>query len=319
MDNSVIGTVLPVPADPRADDPEAVQRAEPLHGNGQSWHGPGTHDRGPDLGDRHGEVLGQRPLCQESLVLLKQLFSSCATKNWSGITGLSGDGVGLPQFESGKAAMTFAVDFGYGTIAASSHFSIGSMPFPEITTATTPLSANVPGAIGQHYRRDELHDPRSHERECSQGIFIVPPVRERPAVRLDVAGRDRGIPAIRGIAPPPSTAGYFESAWGKPEIVSPFASSGYDIAPGVLLTEAYDGYLLGAKTLSQEVSYLEGLFKQGATYLSKNRRLEQPAVGKIPIRLGSRRLATLRRRVQLRRKAAWHERRVRGPGERRAA
>jgi len=29
-------------------------------------------------------------------VLLKQLFDSCATKDWSGITGLSGDGSAPP-------------------------------------------------------------------------------------------------------------------------------------------------------------------------------------------------------------------------------
>ena len=35
-------------------------------------------------------------------------------------------------------------------------------------------------------------------------------------------------------------------------------------------TEAYDGYLLGSKTLGQEVTYLEGLFRQGAAYLVRN-------------------------------------------------
>jgi hypothetical protein len=38
----------------------------------------------------------------------------------------------------------------------------------------------------------------------------------------------------------------------------------------VLFTEAYDGYLLGSKTLGQEVTYLEGLFRQGAAYLVQN-------------------------------------------------
>ena len=79
-----------------------------------------------------------------------------------------------------------------------------------------------------------------------------------------------GIPAIQGITPPASTAAYFEGAWGKPAIINPFTSSAYDVAPGVLFTEAYDGYLLGSKTLSQEVTYLEGLFRQGAAYLVRN-------------------------------------------------
>jgi hypothetical protein len=73
-----------------------------------------------------------------------------------------------------------------------------------------------------------------------------------------------------GHHPPPPTAAYFEGAWGKPAIIYPFTSSAYDVAPGVLFTEAYDGYLLGSKTLGQEVTYLEGLFQQGAAYLVRN-------------------------------------------------
>ena len=57
--------------------------------------------------------------------------------------------------------------------------------------------------------------------------------------------------------------------WGKPEIISPFASSAYEIAPGVPETDAYDRYLLGSKSLSQD-SYLDGLLRQGARYLVEN-------------------------------------------------
>ena len=56
-----------------------------------------------------------------------------------------------------------------------------------------------------------------------------------------------GIAAVQGITPPASTAVYFEGAWAKPEIIGPFACCGYDIAPGVLFNDAYDGYLLGSK------------------------------------------------------------------------
>jgi hypothetical protein len=38
-----------------------------------------------------GKFSASDPYVKESMVLLKQLFDSCATKNWSGITGLSGD------------------------------------------------------------------------------------------------------------------------------------------------------------------------------------------------------------------------------------
>jgi ABC-type glycerol-3-phosphate transport system substrate-binding protein len=269
MDNSVIGTVFPYR--PILEQMIQKQFNELNHFTVTGSLGKAQELTTEDLtwGIATGKFSASDPYVQESLVLLKQLFDSCATKNWSGITGLSGDGVGLPQFESGKAAMTFAVDFGYGTIAASLHFSIGSMPFPEITTATTPLSANVPARSGNTIGGTSYMIPAHTSGNALKASLLFLQFVSSPRYVSKWLAATGGIPAIGGIAPPASTAGYFESAWGKPQIVSPFASSGYDIAPGVLLTEAYDGYLLGAKTLSQEVPYLEGLFKQGAAYLVK--------------------------------------------------
>ena len=77
-------------------------------------------------------------------------------------------------------------------------------------------------------------------------------------------------------------------AWAKPKIIGPFARGGYDIAPGVLFSEAHDGYLLGAKTLGQEVPYLEGLFRQ-CRVPCPERRLERPTLGVIatPLAVGA--------------------------------
>jgi ABC-type glycerol-3-phosphate transport system substrate-binding protein len=217
-----------------------------------------------------GKFSASDPYVKESLVLLKQLFDSCATKNWSGITGLSGDGVGLPQFESGQAAMAFAVDFGYGTIAASAHFPIGSMPFPEITTATTELSANVPARSGNSTGGTSYMIPAHTSANALKASLLFLQFMSAPQYITNWLAETGGIPAIQGITPPASTAAYFEGAWGKPAIINPFTSSAYDVAPGVLFTEAYDGYLLGSKTLGQEEAYLEGLFRQGAAYLVQN-------------------------------------------------
>ena len=214
-----------------------------------------------------GKFSASDPYVKESLVVLKQLFDSCATKNWSGITGLSGDGVGLPQFESGTAAMTFAVDFGYGTIAASAHFPIGSMPFPEITTATTKLSANVPARSGLAAGGSSYMIPAGTSGKALRASILFLQFMSAGQYITTWLAETGGIAAIQGISPPASAAAYFEGAWGKPEIINPFACCGYDIAPGVLFTDAYDGYLLGSKTLGQEVTYLEGLFQQGASHL----------------------------------------------------
>ena len=217
-----------------------------------------------------GKFSASNPYVKESLVLLKQLYTNCATKNWSGIKGLSGDGVGLPQFEGGKAAMAWAVDFGYGTIAASSNFPIGSMPFPEITTATTKFSANVPPRSGNTIGGTSYMIPAHTSGNALKASILLLQFMSAPKYITNWLARTGGIPAVEGIKPPPQDVAYFTGNWGKPALINPFASSGYDIAPGVLQTDAYDGYLLGAKSLSQEVSYLEGLLQQGAAYLVKN-------------------------------------------------
>ena len=67
-------------------------------------------------------------------------------------------------------------------------------------------------------------------------------------------------PIINAIAGP---------AWAKRPGILPHPL-GLRHRPGVLFTEAYDGYLLSSKTLGQEVTYLERLFRQGAAYLVQN-------------------------------------------------
>jgi ABC-type glycerol-3-phosphate transport system substrate-binding protein len=270
MDNSVIGTAFPYR--PILDQLMQKQFNALNHFTVTGRLGTAPELTTEDLtwGIATGKFSASNPYVEESLVLLKQLFSDCATPNWSGITGLSGDGVGLPQFEAGKAAMTFAVDFGYGTIAANAHFPIGSMPFPEITMATTPLSSNVPARSGNTIGGTSYMIPAHTSGNALKASILFLQFMSAAQYISNWLAATGGIPAINGIKAPASTAAYFEGSWGEPEIISPFASSGYDVAPGVLLTAAYDGYLLGAKTISQEESYLEGLFKQGAAYLVKN-------------------------------------------------
>ncbi|MDA8060920.1 MAG: extracellular solute-binding protein, partial [Actinomycetota bacterium] len=63
------------------------------------------------------------PAEAETLKLMKELYDSCATPNWSGITGLSGSVVGLSQFAPGRAAMAWGVDFGFGALGGV-HFKV---------------------------------------------------------------------------------------------------------------------------------------------------------------------------------------------------
>jgi ABC-type glycerol-3-phosphate transport system substrate-binding protein len=266
MDNSGIGTLFPY----RPILDQLIQKQFNELNHFTVTGAPGT---APELttedevwGIATGKFSASDPYVEESLVLLKQLFDSCATRNWSGVTGLSGDGVGLPQFESGKAAMAFAVDFGYGTIAASAGFPIGSMPFPEITTATTQLSADVPARSGTTIGGTSYMIPAHTSGKALRASLLFLQFICAPQYITNWLAQTGGIAAIHGITPPASAAAYFNGAWSEPEIINPFAA-GSGIAPGVPFSQGYDGYLLGSKTLSQEVSYLEGLFRQGAAYL----------------------------------------------------
>jgi len=63
----------------------------PVHQQGR-----GAHHQDVVWGIATGKFSSGDPYVKESVVLLKQLFDSCATKDWSGITGLSGDGSGSP-------------------------------------------------------------------------------------------------------------------------------------------------------------------------------------------------------------------------------
>jgi len=266
MDNSGIGTLFPY-------RPILDQLIQKQFDELNQFTVTGAPGKAPELttedevwGIATGKFSASDPYVEESLVLLKQLFDSCATKNWSGVIGLSGDGVGLPQFESGKAAMAFAVDFGYGTIAASAGFPIGSMPFPEITTATTKLSADVPARSGNTIGGTSYMIPAHTSGKALRASLLFLQFMSAPQYITNWLAQTGGIAAIQGITPPASAAAYLNGAWSEPEIINPFAA-GSGIAPGVPFSQGYDGYLLGSKTLSQEVTYLEGLFRQGAAYL----------------------------------------------------
>ena len=181
--------------------------------------------------------------------------------------------------------MTFAVDFGYGTIAASAHFPIGSMPFPEITTATTKLSANVPARSGLTAGGTSYMIPAGTSGKALRASILFLQFMSARQYITNWLAETGGIAAIQGITPPASAAAYFEGAWGKPEIINPFACCGYDIAPGVLFTDAYDGYLLGSKTSRPGGDLPGGSIPTGRGAPGPDRRLDRRALGVVATQL----------------------------------
>jgi ABC-type glycerol-3-phosphate transport system substrate-binding protein len=216
-----------------------------------------------------GKLKASDPQEVAWLTLMKQVFDSCVTTNWSGVTGLSGDGVGLPQFESGKAAMAWGVDFGYSTIKGASTFPISSMPFPTVTKASSPASVNAPAQFGLSVGGTSYMIPaHTSGKALKASMLLLQFMTSGQNIKGWLASTG-GVPAVVGLTPPGATAGFLEGSWGETARDGggpPGIPLNGDVAPGVTILEAYEGYLLGNKSLSQEESYLENLWKQSAAY-----------------------------------------------------
>jgi len=206
-----------------------------------------------------GLLKASSPVEVETLKLMKQFYGSCATTDWSGITGLSGSVVGLRQFAAGKAAMAWGEDFGYGALT-SAKFKVGTMPFPTVTKATTSLSTNFPAQFGASTLGTSYLIPAHVSgKQLAASIrflqFVSTPKYIQPW--LDATG---GIPAVNGATSP--TAGFAKGPWGE----TPKVGGGPLGPPSVQTVALFDTYLLGDRSLANEESYLQGLWEQQAAY-----------------------------------------------------
>ena len=78
-----------------------------------------------------GKFSAGDPYVKESVVLLKQLFDSCATKDWSGIPGLSGDGSGSPSSSRARRRWPSPSTSVMGRWRPARTFRSGACPSPR--------------------------------------------------------------------------------------------------------------------------------------------------------------------------------------------
>ena len=210
------------------------------------------------------QITPKTPEATESLKLLKQFFDACATKNWSGITGNSGAMTNIKDFASGKAAMAWGTDYAPAALSDVT-FDYASMPFPTITKDSTPLSSNFAAqygvGTGTNYmipapiKGDKLKAAIKFLQWMSVGKNIQQWLEDTGA-----------IPAVVGADAPPNTEGLTGGAWGE---TMKMHSGIITRPPGTTPVSLFDGYLLGSKSLSQEQSYLAGMWKKGAAHKVK--------------------------------------------------
>lgn len=213
-----------------------------------------------------GQLTAQAPEVGEALQLDKELYSQGATPNWSGIKGLSGAGVGLPDFLAGHAAMAWGANFGASEIAAAS-FQASSIGFPTITTATTPLSTNQPAQFGVQTGGTSYMIPSTTKGEQLTYAIRFLQFMTAPKYAQSWITTTSGVPATTDVTAPPIIAGFSAGDWGTTP-----KSYGYglvtNLSPQALqdTIQIVQGYLLGSTDLATTETKLETTWQAAVTY-----------------------------------------------------
>lgn len=191
------------------------------------------------------------PEVAESLKLLKELFDTCATENWSGIPGGKAF-IGSDEFLGGKAAMSFGANFA-ATNLEEVDWKYGTMAFPTITKEDSPLSSGEPAKFGAAPGGTSYMIPSTTEGEELDAAvkflqFATSPTGAQPW--LDKSG---GIPSQKDGEAAPGLEGLMSGDWFKSPVMPALT-----IAPKAKAGQAlYDGYLLGSKPLDAQLKEMK--------------------------------------------------------------
>lgn len=219
-----------------------------------------------------GTISTSTPEVAAGLRLMKQFYDRCATPRWSGIASSSGALVGPDEFTSGKAAMAIGTSYA-GDLLSTVGFSHGAMGFPTITTASTPLSQNAPArfgpSIGSSYMIPSTVKGAKYDAALKFLQYLSAPNELKPWVSATGS-----VPAMRGLSIPASSKGLVAGDWGKQLLVT----GGPKPPAGSTFVGMFDGYLLGAKNLKQQQSYLQGLWKKSYAELAQKSGWKEPWV-----------------------------------------
>ncbi|NUR91204.1 MAG: extracellular solute-binding protein [Nonomuraea sp.] len=212
-----------------------------------------------------GELSAAKtPEVAASLKLFKEFFDN-GTPNWTGVAD-GGATVGYRDFVSGKAAMSWGTDFAVEALKTDAKFAFGTMPFPTITKDTTPLSSGAPARYGASIGGTSYMIPATVKGEKYTAAIKFLQFMSSPEIKpwLDATG---GLPAVKGVEASPETAGLLAGEWGKT-----FRVSGLPGGPqGTSFRDVFDGYLLGDRSLEQELPDLQKWWDRGvAAGIKKN-------------------------------------------------
>ncbi|MFF3350516.1 ABC transporter substrate-binding protein [Streptomyces sp. NPDC002779] len=214
-----------------------------------------------------GELTTKTPEVVATLELLKEMWNACVDEQWSGNTeGLNGAVVGLRDFSTAKAAMAWGVNFGV-TSMKDVKFDVASMPFPQITEASTPLASGAPPRFGASIGGTSYMIPSTVKGEKLAATvkflqFVSAPANIDPWLKAT-----GGISAVEGATGAEETSVFAEGTWGDT------APLELPVGPtSVTKLSLYEGWLLGTKSLQEQQSYLQDLWTKGAQQIVKDRK-----------------------------------------------
>lgn len=205
-----------------------------------------------------GEFRADLPEVVESLELMKEFFDRCVSPDWSGTASTSGAIVGAQQFAAGDAAIAWGVNFGVAELDAV-EFEVGSMPFPTITKETTELSPGEPARFGTGLGGTSYMIPANTEGAQLEAAVKFLQFVSAPEEIAPWLAESGGIPVLEGLEPSANVAGFSEGDWAKPFRVS------YGILQLPSTTtnaNAFGGFLLGTKSLDEQVASLQALYDE---------------------------------------------------------
>jgi multiple sugar transport system substrate-binding protein len=185
----------------------------------------------------------------ELLKLLKKLYDSCATPNWSGIKA-QGAFTGGTDFAGGKAAMAWGTNFAVTGIADAG-FKYGTVPFPKLSTSDSSLANGKPARFGVAAGGTAYMIPAYIKGKQRAAAITFLQYVSSPKIQswLDKTG---GIPAVAGLTAPPGLEAMSTGDWAK----VPPLSGVFRVPAAIAANNKYEGYLLGTTSLKDTLTKL---------------------------------------------------------------
>jgi len=203
-----------------------------------------------------GELDATRvPEVREAVTLYKEVFDACATPNWSGVTA-SATFVGGEEFLAGKAAMAWGTNFAVQNLDAVD-WAWSSMPFPTVTKADTPLADGSEARYGAVAGGTSYMIPATTKGDKLDAAIKFLQFASSPQGGGEWVADTNAIPSTTDVSTASDElAPLLTGEWSKPRVVSIGANS----PASESANNAWEGYLLGTRSLDEQLTLLQSLW-----------------------------------------------------------